>query len=414
MEAVWVLPPSIRPFFALIGLTWGLVRLKPVLLALSAIWAILACFKYLATGSVMTVFALHMLTALSTSMIISVPVCLAAWVPSQKLGTRIGIFMSMIPLTTSFLSLPISEIVHLFNQYWKHEWRLIYLFSGIPPLIAFLGILVTVPSNLPAAPIFIASTTRHKNYERNSWAGLLLRAGKVVIDPKNSLLALAFWAVNMTFAPNPCLYGTKLDLTFTYIPRFLYFISSDLGNSFDTFHMYVFAPYAVAAAVTVASTRASDRTGTRSRYILVHAMIAAASFAIMAITGTLHHTPWVLYLASFPVTSAYFSLTSLIITWAMNNEVTTFNRMVVISLFAIFGELGTQLSPNGVYPYFRTPQEWTDPLQIRVHLIDIAMMLLVIVISYWLRYHLSRENRKLKKIRQQLAEDETMFFEYVL
>lgn len=415
MEVIWVLPPSIRPIFACIGLFWGLFRLKTTLLALSAVCGILACSNYLAAGSAIAVFVLHMVNALSTSVLISVPVILAAWVPSPgKLGTKIGLFTSMLPLTTSFLSLPISEATYLFSGYWKGHWILIYLFSGIPPLVGFLVILFIIPSDLPGAPIFVTPTRENKKHEQTTLAGLLYRVGKVVVDPKNYMLALAFWAVHMTFAPNPCLYGTEFDLTFTYIPRFLYFICSDLATSFETFHMYVFAPYAVATIVTIASTRASDRAGARCRYILGHAITAAISFAIMTVTSAVTVRPWILYLASFPVTAAYFSMTSLIITWAMNNETTTFNRMVVISLFAVVDEVGTQLSPNGVYPYFRNPHEWTDPLQIRVHLIDIAMMILVIVILYWVRHHLLRKNRIREVKSRHLVEDDAMFFEYII
>jgi hypothetical protein len=75
----------------------------------------------------------------------------------------------------------------------------------------------------------------------------------------------------------------------------------------------------------------------------------------------------------------------------MNIEMSSFGRMVAISLFAILGAVGTQLSPNGVFPYFQNAQGWTDPMQIKVHLIDIGIIAVVGIISYWLQQSLKRE-----------------------
>lgn len=418
MEVVWVLPSTLRCFFACTGLVWELIPLRFLLPGLTLTWATLANIQYFAANSAVTVFILRMSAALSTALLISVPVCLAGWVPRRELATKMGIFTSMAPLATSVGSLPISEIVHFADGYWTQHWALIYLFAGIPPLITCLFIPNLALSSLLCVPMSVPSTTENAQNRRERRAPFLRRVGRVVLDPKNYLLALAFWAVHMTFAPNPCIYGAENQFTFTYVPRFLYKIGVTLSSSFETFHMAVFAPYFVAIFATLVITKASDRVGNRSKFVCIQAGVSGVCFGVMSVTAANNWNPWIIYVAAFPVTAGYFTLTSLIITWAMNNEESLFSRMVVICFFAIMAELGTQLSPNGVYPYFRTQYEWTDPLYIKVHILDTAMMALVGTVSYGLYRYLRRENRKLPvkswNYAQQSAEgDRTEILEYI-
>jgi hypothetical protein len=308
----------------------------------------------------------------------------------------------MVPLGTSFLALPISEGIHIYELYWKHHWKSIFLFAAIPSFLAFLFTINLVGGSVPCVPLFSTSTVRSLEGRRNSRRRLLDRfltffqnAGAAIIRPRNLLLALSFWAVHMTFAPNPGIFGTEDNMTFTYVPRFLYFIYVDLSSTFEDFHLCIFIPYALAVLVTIIMAKISDHKRVRSTFILFWVAVSSACFTIIIIASASGWSTWILYLASVPITSGYFALTTLIITWTMDNEKTDIGRLVVVSVFAVVEEVGTQLSPNGVFPYFRTPFEWTDPLQIRVHMIDIGMMGLVAATTLWLRRYLVKENESI-------------------
>ena len=147
-------------------------------------------------------------------------------------------------------------------------------------------------------------------------------------------------------------------------------------------------PYLVAFLVVILSAWLSDRLQSRSLFIIIHALVGAAGYAMMTMAGYLNWSNTIRYLAVYPAAAGFFSAVTLIITWTINNQPSDCRKGTGLSLLNLVGQcaplLGTRLFPDD-----------DGPLFLKGLTICAAFMLAVAFLALALRFRLVNLNRKL-------------------
>lgn len=151
-------------------------------------------------------------------------------------------------------------------------------------------------------------------------------------------------------------------------------------------------PYLIAFIVVLATAWVSDRSRSRSPYLIAHALISSAAYLAIAATGYFHdhlstglHTS-IRYICVFPAVSGFFSAITLIITWSMDNRVEKEGKGASIAILNIIGQCGPLLGTR-LYP------ESDGPWYVRGMAICSFFMVVVAVLALALRILLQRANR---------------------
>jgi MFS family permease len=151
-------------------------------------------------------------------------------------------------------------------------------------------------------------------------------------------------------------------------------------------------PYLLSFIVVLATAYASDRTRTRSPYLIAHALLSSFSYLLIAATGYFHthlsqslHTS-IRYICVYPATAGFFSAITLIITWSMDNRAEKEGKGASIAILNIIGQcgplLGTRLYPQSEGPWYVKGMAACS-----------FFMLVVAVLALALRVLLQRANR---------------------
>ncbi|RAK83313.1 hypothetical protein BO79DRAFT_278021, partial [Aspergillus costaricaensis CBS 115574] len=121
-------------------------------------------------------------------------------------------------------------------------------------------------------------------------------------------------------------------------------------------------PYLLSFLTVLLTSHLSDRTRTRSPYLIFHALLSATAYLAIALAGHFHsHLPPAIhvairYLAVYPATSGFFSAITLIITWTMDNRPANEGKGASVALLNVIGQcgplLGTRLYPASQGPWY--------------------------------------------------------------
>lgn len=152
-------------------------------------------------------------------------------------------------------------------------------------------------------------------------------------------------------------------------------------------------PYLLAFLIVLATAYTSDRTGTRSPYLIAHALVSSLSYLAIAATGYFHtHLPdglhtFIRYICVYPAVAGFFSAITLIITWSMDNRVEKEGKGASIAILNLIGQCGPLLGTR-LYP------ESDGPWYIRGMAVCGLFMAFVAVLAVALRVILIRANRE--------------------
>jgi MFS family permease len=151
-------------------------------------------------------------------------------------------------------------------------------------------------------------------------------------------------------------------------------------------------PYLFAFVVVLLTAYASDRSRSRSSYLIAHALISSLSYFAIAATGYFHsHLPtwlhtFIRYICVYPATAGFFSAITLIITWSMDNRVEKEGKGASIAILNIIGQCGPLLGTR-LYP------ESDGPWYVRGMATCSFFMVVVAILAVGLRITLQRMNR---------------------
>ncbi|KAJ6005665.1 hypothetical protein N7451_003609 [Penicillium sp. IBT 35674x] len=352
-------------------------------------WGLVASFQCLATSFGGLVVLRLLLGITEAAFGPGVPFYLSLFYRRDELAFRNGLFISAAPLATTFASSLAWVIVKLSNDGPFSPWRTLFLVEGFPSVIVAIFAWALIP-DFPGKARFLTRRQRavaqrrleenntKSNYEQSQEQGFKWREIlKTASDPKAYMAAFMFFSCNVAFSS---------------MPVFLPTIIKDMGFSSLSAQALSAPPYLIAFVVVLVTAWASDRTRTRSSYLIAHALISSFSYAAIAAAGYFHthlspslHT-FIRYICVYPAISGFFSAITLIITWSMDNRVEKEGKGASIAILNIIGQCGPLLGTR-LYP------EADGPWYIRGMAVCSVFMVLVAILAFALRVLLQKANK---------------------
>lgn len=211
-----------------------------------------------------------------------------------------------------------------------------------------------------------------------------------------------FLGCNVAFSSMPVFLPTIIN---KYVQtRRKHYNANDISMGYSSIASQALSapPFLVAFGVVLVTASLSDRSRSRSSYLIFHALISAAAYLIIGLTGLFHaHMPTPLhtmirYLCIYPATSGFFSAVTIIITWSMDNRTAQEGKGSSVAILNIVGQcgplIGTRLYPDSDKPWF-----------VRGMLTCATFMLVVAILAFSLRLVLLRRNRVIAEKRDQMG-----------
>ena len=147
-------------------------------------------------------------------------------------------------------------------------------------------------------------------------------------------------------------------------------------------------PYLAAFFTVLLTAYLSDRSRSRSNYVIFHALLAAAGYSMMAIAGSMHASPQWRYIGVYPAAMGFFSVVTIIITWTINNQDSDSKKGTGIAMLNYIGQLGPLI---GVHLYPDSDQ----PFYVKGMAICAGFMGAVAVLAFTLRKILQAKNTQI-------------------
>ncbi len=224
---------------------------------------------------------------------------LTFWFPREYRARFTAIFMTAIPLSSTFGGPLSGFILGLDGAGGLRGWQWLFLIEGLPACALALAVLKFLPDG-PARATFLSEAEKQTIERRlaaerpaapaSPWPGLY--------DPRVLLLGLAGTGVNAA------IFGNQL-----WLPQ----IVKSLGYSNLATGFVVSLPYLLGIPIMLLVARSSDRRGERVWHTAISLGVAAGGFAVAAIA----HNPFVVIAGLFAVVwglvgtyGPYYSLAS--------------------------------------------------------------------------------------------------------
>ncbi|GAQ40409.1 hypothetical protein AtubIFM55763_003241 [Aspergillus tubingensis] len=325
-------------------------------------WGLVASLQSLATSFGALVFLRAALGITEAAFGPGVPFYLSLFYKREELAFRNGLFISAAPLASSFASSLAWIIVRVSDNGPIAPWRTLFLVEGFPSIVVAVFAWMLIPDT-PGSASFLNPRQRaiaqlrmdelkpnHKPHQQPSQQRKSFNwkeVKKTLTDPKSYITAFMFFACNVAFSS---------------MPVFLPTIIQDMGYTSLTSQALSAPPYLLSFLTVLLTSHLSDRTRTRSPYLIFHALLSATAYLAIALAGYFHsHLPPAIhvairYLAVYPATSGFFSAITLIITWTMDNRPANEGKGASVALLNVIGQcgplLGTRLYPESQGPWY--------------------------------------------------------------
>ncbi|KAL4771358.1 major facilitator superfamily domain-containing protein [Aspergillus nidulans var. acristatus] len=352
-------------------------------------WGLIASLLSLATSFGTMVFLRAVLGVTEAAFGPGVPFYLSLFYKREELAFRNALFISAAPLASSFASSLAWLIVKSSSDGPIAPWRTLFLVEGFPSVIVAVFAWFMIPDS-PGTSAFLEPRQRmvaqlrmgnrakpeyHGHSRRFNWG----EVGKTLSDPKSYITAFMFFSCNVAFSSMP-----------VFLPTILH----DMGYTSQASQALSAPPYLIAFITVLATAYLSDRSRTRSPYLITHALISAISYLTIALTGSFHaslspslHTA-IRYICVYPATAGFFSAITLIITWSMDNRAAQEGKGASVAILNVIGQcgplLGTRLYPAEDGPWY-----------VRGMAVCAGFMAIVAILAAVLRGILKRANERM-------------------
>ena len=315
-----------------------------------ASWGIIASFQSLAF-SVESMLILRACLGISEAAFVGIPFFLSFFYKRDELAFRTGLFISAAPLATSFAG----SLAWIITRFGDHvpiaSWRILFLVEGFPSVV----VAVFVYLHIPDSP----GSTKYMTSRQRKVAQLRLR--KERDDSSDSEKRKLNWTEICRTLVDPKIYLTAAmlfccNVAFSSLPVFLPTIIKEMGYSAIVSQALSAPPYLLAFFVVLITAWLSDYFRSRSAFIIFHALLAGAGYAMMAIAGFMHVSPFVRYIGVYPAAAGFFSAITIIITWTINNQASDSRKGTGLAMLNYIGQLGplvgVHLYPDNDQPYY--------------------------------------------------------------
>ncbi|KAL9107271.1 MAG: hypothetical protein Q9227_007813 [Pyrenula ochraceoflavens] len=302
-----------------------------------------------------------------------IPIYLSYFYPRERLGFRVGFFLSGSALANAYGGALAYGITQAKSSVVA-PWQILFIVEGVPTCILAIVAWFTMPDS-PATARFL------NQREKDIATELSLRQpgdrDHAGLQPKQLLGALMDWKC---YPPGIVYFGC--NVCFGSLPLFLPTIISELG-AFSTIQSQGLTapPYLLCFFTIVFISWISDKVGVRGPFISAFGLIAAIGYIIQATTTGVG----VRYFAMFLSVMIFVSVACVLI-WVSNMHATDTKRAGALAICATMGQcgpvLGTNIFPKSEGPYYRKGM-W----------VSAGACLIVFVVSAAQSAMLWRENR---------------------
>ncbi|KAH9834326.1 Major Facilitator Superfamily [Teratosphaeria destructans] len=353
-------------------------------------WGVLASLQAI-TISWAGLLVLRGLLGIGEAAFVGMPFYLSFFFKKDELAFRIGLFISAAPLATSFASSLAWAIVSLGDRFGIASWRLLFLLEGFPACLVAVWAWSWLPDE-PATACWLTPRERKvaslrmrkeassddfadenssdidmpRHKAKFNWAEVL----RTLRDPKAYLMAAMFFCCNVAFSS---------------MPVFLPAILSSMGFSRLGSQGMAAPPFLFAFGTVLLTTFISDRAKSRSIPMVIHGMLAASGYVVLASAESLQSGHTVRYLAVFPICAGFFSAVAIVITWMVNNQPSDEAKGTGMAMLNVIGQMGplvgTRLYPDSEGPYY-----------VKGMAICAGAMVFVAILAFALRKVLEKEN----------------------
>jgi MFS family permease len=366
--------------FEWMSLLWKIIPAHIYMSIIVLSWGITSSLQALSTSFV-SLIILRILLGIGEAGFTGIPYFLSFFYKKEELALRTGLFISAAPLATSFASSLAWAILKFGENGPIAPWRLLFLLEGFPSV--FIAVLAwhIVPDG-PAKAKYLSKRERkvarlrlRRRQGEPASRGNGLKWKEVlqtVLDPKAYLTAFMLLLTNMAFAS---------------MPAFLPTIIRSMGHSSVTSQALSAPPYLLSWVIVILTAYLSDRLRSRSTFIVFHALLSASGYLVLALAGPFGLGLWWRYAAIYPAAIGFFSVITIIITWAINNQESESKQGAGFAMLQLIGQcgplIGTRLYPDKDAPYY-TPGMASCA----------AAMVGVAILAVILRVYLSMKNRR--------------------
>jgi len=322
------------------------------------LWGFLASLQSLATTFTYEL-VIRALLGVSEAAFVGMPIYLSFFFRREELAFRTGIFIAAAPLATSFASSLAYAIMKLGSSTGITSWRLLFLLEGFPACIIAVWTWYWIADSPSSARWLTARERKVATLRLRRETGSVEKAGlhasiprhkqkidwhqvwQTLKDPKSYITAGMFFCCNVAFSS---------------MPVFLPTIINQMGWSQLASQGLAAPPFLFAFFVVLITAFVSDRLKSRSIPLVVHALLAASGYGILAAAGAFQFGHAIRYLAVFPICAGFFSSITIIITWTVNNQTSDEGKSMGMMILNVIGQLGpllgTRLYPDEDGPYF--------------------------------------------------------------
>jgi MFS family permease len=397
-----------------IGTAWNFVPAHIFVGVMAISWGTVASVQSVAISETQLLYLRSALGFVAAA-VNSLPLYLSLFYKREELGGRIGILFAATPLSTSvasFLSLAITGVGQTLSIV---SWRLLFLLEGIPSVLLGLWGWSRLPDRPDRAPFLtkleqqiaqrrVLGTRLPKTDSMGNLQSKLYDGVMTLLDPKNYVLAIMFFAANLTFTAMPSFMTTKGSMSFAAIPIFFRVIAKNLGFSSIGTHLLCAPPYLASGFIVIFVMWRSDGSKQRSYFICVLSILSATGYAILALGGLHRWNAWWLYLAIYPAALGNSSILALIVTWTIDNQESLFRRTISFAMIQLVG----QVAPGFAVRAF---PETDQPYYTKAMITCMFSMLTVAVLAVLLRFWLARKNAGRKETLQFQGEGSSQYLD---
>jgi MFS family permease len=365
--------------FEWMSVLWKIIPAHIYITAIVLSWGLVASLQSIAT-SFAGLLVLRTLLGIGEAGFTGIPVYLSFFFKREELALRTGFFISAAPLATSFASTLAWAIIALGKHGPIASWRLLFLLEGFPSVL----VAVLAWNIIPDSP----STASYLTKREKRVARLRLRKSKsskkegkglnlkemlsTILDPKTYLTASMFFLTNLAFSS---------------LPVFLPTIIHEMGHSPKVAQALSAPPYLLSFLFVLLTAYLSDKTYSRSPFIIFHALLSAAGYFLICISGVYGWNNWIRYAGVYPAAIGFFSVITIIITWTINNQEGESRQGAGFAVLQIIGQCGPLVGTR-LYP------EEEAPFYVRGMGACAGAMVGVALLAVGLRFYLGGRNRR--------------------
>ncbi|KAK1829032.1 major facilitator superfamily domain-containing protein [Podospora conica] len=324
--------------FEWMALLWRVIPAHIYVSMLVLSWGLTASLQALAVNYPMLIF-LRVLLGIGEAGFTGVPFYLSFFFKRDELAFRTAIFISAAPLATSFASSLAWLIMKLGSSIPIAPWRLLFLIEGFPSVIMAAIAWHTIPDT--------PSTTSYLTPRQKKIARLRLPLPPTTTpspSPLSALLSPTAWLTSAIFF--------LANLSYSSLPVFLPHILTRMGHTPLAAQALAAPPFLLSFLLVLATAHLSDALGTRAAPLILHALLSAAGYAVLALA----RDPLTRYLAVYPAAVGFFNVVVLTVAWSLNNQRGEGERGVGFVLMQVVGQcgplVGTRLYPEGEGPFY--------------------------------------------------------------